>query len=237
MQDSNAKKKQKLFAVAAMVFAVLFMLLLTWLIGKPLLRFVNEPEKFRAWVDGHGVWGRFAYVGCVLLQVVLAMIPGEPFEIIAGYAFGLLEGFLLCMLGIALGSMIIFYLSRRIGPPLARLFFSEEKLQKLDFLQKSKKFRIIAFLLMLLPGTPKDLLSYVVGLTNIKVRAWLLLVTVARIPSVLTSVVGGDALGMQNYQFAILVFGGTLLISAVGLWIYNRICEKHQTKPEDENEA
>ena len=230
MRESNSGRKRKLAAVALTAFAVGFMLLLSWLIGRPLLRFVEEPEQFRNWVDRHGVWGPLTFVGCVLLQVVIAMIPGEPFEIIAGYAFGWLEGLLLTLIGIALGSVLIFFLSRRFGKPLARLFFSEEKLDRLEFLQKTKKFRLIAFLLMFLPGTPKDLLSYAVGMTTIDLKTWLLVVTIARIPSVLTSVVGGDALGMKNYWFAAIVFGATLLISLLGLGIYNRICARQQEK-------
>lgn len=64
-----------------------------------MLKFVSEPEKFRAWVDGHGIYGRLAFIGMMVLQVFIAIIPGEPLEIGAGYAFGMWEGTLLCMAG------------------------------------------------------------------------------------------------------------------------------------------
>ena len=81
-------KQQKLYGTLALVFALLIMALLSAVVGKPLLRFASEPEKFRAWVDSNGLWSRFAYIGMVIVQVVIALIPGEPFEIAAGYAFG-----------------------------------------------------------------------------------------------------------------------------------------------------
>ena len=72
---------------------------------------------------------------------------------------------------------------------------------------------------MFIPGTPKDLISYCMGLTKIRLSEWIILSTVARIPSIVTSTVGGDALGGQDYRFAILVFTITLAISLLG-WAY-----------------
>lgn len=47
--------------------------------------------------------------GMMVLQVVVAVIPGEALEIGAGYAFGAWEGLLLCLIGAAIGSAIIFF--------------------------------------------------------------------------------------------------------------------------------
>lgn len=81
--------KRTAFAVAAFLVATGG---LSLLVGGPLLRFIGDPAQFRAWVDAHGFWGRAAFVGMVFTQVVLAVLPGEPLEIAAGYgtpsAFG-----------------------------------------------------------------------------------------------------------------------------------------------------
>jgi uncharacterized membrane protein YdjX (TVP38/TMEM64 family) len=159
----------------------------------------------------------------VVLQLIIAIIPGEPLEIGAGYAFGVLEGTLLCLAGAVLGSAIVFLLVRRFGVKLVEALYSRERIMSLRFLSDRKRMKILAFLIMLIPGTPKDLLSYFMGLTDIKLPTWLLIVATARIPSVITSTMGGGALGMKNYQFAILVFAATLLLSGAGLLIYNRI--------------
>ena len=74
------------------MLTVLVMGLITWFVGKPLIRFIENPDGFRAWVDGHGIWGRVLYVGMVIFQVLVALIPGEPLEIAGGYAFGAWEG-------------------------------------------------------------------------------------------------------------------------------------------------
>ena len=83
-----------------------------------------------------------------------------------------------------------------------------------------------------LPGTPKDLLTYFVGLTDIKFSKFFFIASVARLPSVITSTVGGNALGGKEYVFAVIVFGATLLLSIAGLLIYNRICAVREGKKE-----
>ena len=81
-----------------------------------------------------------------------------------------------------------------------------------------------------LPGTPKDVLCYFVGLTDMPLGTWVLISAVARIPSIVTSTVGGNALGLEKYGFAALVFAATLAVSGLGLLIYRAICARHERR-------
>ena len=227
---NRTQRHKKLLAGTAFVLFLLLTLAVGWWIGRPMIRFVNQPELFRSWVDSHGIWGNLAFLGMMVLQIVIALIPGEPLEIGAGYAFGFWEGTLLCMLGIAIGSTLVFLLVRRFGMLLVEVFFSREKIQSLRFLHHSPRRDFLIFLVLFIPGTPKDLLSYFAGLTDISLPKWVLIATVARIPSVVTSTAGGSLVGEKNYLSALLVFAATLLISALGLWIYNRISRSKNAK-------
>ena len=217
-----------MLAGGALILALLFSGLVAWRVGVPLLRFASRPEDFRLWVDGHGLWGRLAYVGMVILQVIIALLPGEPFELAAGYAFGAVEGTALCIAASTLGSLLVFLLVRRFGIRLAEVFFPPEKLASLSFLKTDAKRNYLFFLIFMIPGTPKDLLCYFAGLTDMRITTWLLISSVGRIPAILTSTLGGDALGTKNYLFAALVFAATLLVSAAGLLIYRLICKRHK---------
>ena len=84
----------------------------------------------------------------------------------------------------------------------------------------------LIFILFFIPGTPKDLLTYVAGLTQIKLFPYILITSIAKIPSVITSTIGGDAFGEKKYLYAFIVFVLTGLISIVGLIIYNKITKK-----------
>ena len=217
------KDKDKLRAAVGIGIFVLFSAAVAWLIGKPLLQFVSEPDKFRQWVDSHGLLGPLAFLGMMVLQVFVAVIPGEPLEIGAGYAFGAVEGTILCILGAAIGSTLVFLFVRRFGVRAVEVFISREKIQSLRFLQNTRRVHLFLLVAFLLPGTPKDVLCYVAGLTTLKLGPFILISSICRLPSIVTSTIGGSALGSGQWGMAAIVFAATLVISAIGLWIYKRI--------------
>lgn len=230
MDNKKFEQHKKLIGALSVVVFIAFMALVGWYIGRPMVKLVSEPETFRAWIDSKGILGRFIFIGMVALQVIFAIIPGEPLEIGAGYAFGAIEGTLLCLVGFLLGSVIIFAFVKKFGIRFIELFFSLDKINKLRFLNSNKKLNVLAFVIFLIPGTPKDILVYFLGVTNIKPLAFFLTVTVARLPSVITSTIGGNALGMQNYIFAIVAFAVAAVISAIGFIVYNFISNHHSKK-------
>lgn len=227
-KHSLTEKQKKRIAAGAVVIFILFSAAVFWFIGRPMIRFARQPELFRSWVEARGVWGKIAYVGMVFLQVLVAIIPGEPLELCGGYAFGALWGTVLCLAGATLGSVAVFAFVRRFGQPLVEVFFPKEKLDSLRFLHSSPKRNALFWLIFTVPGTPKDMLCYFAGLTDLRWGTWLLISTVGRIPSILTSTIGGDALGVKNYQFAIIAFAVTLAISGVGVLIYRAVCRRHE---------
>ena len=212
-RERSLTDRQKKWIAGTGVFLFLVLsALVCWFAGRPLIRFVREPERFQAWVDAQGVRAPLLFVGMVVLQIVVAIIPGEPLEIAAGYAFGALEGTLLCLIGALVGRVAVFLLVRRFGVRAVEVFFPLEKVQSLRFLQNEKKLTFWVFFLFFLPGTPKDVLCYIVGLTKLPLRSWIIISTIAPIPSIITSTIGGSALGMGRYAFAAAVFGATLAI-------------------------
>ena len=214
------KKKIYLFAITV---ALIFIGAVGYLVGKPMVEFVREPERFRAWVDSSGFVSRVVFVGMVVFQLIIALIPGEPLEMGAGYAFGAWEGTILCIIGCVIGSALVFLFVRRFGVKLVEVFFPREKIRSLRFLQDSRRLNLLTFIVFFIPGTPKDLLSYFIGLTDMKLGTWLLITAVARIPSIVTSTVTGDALGLKDYQFALIAFGVTLALSLAGILVYRRL--------------
>ena len=214
------KKKIYLFAI---IVALIFIAAVGYLVGKPMIEFVREPERFRAWVDSSGFVSRVIFVGMVVFQLIIALIPGEPLEMGAGYAFGAVEGTILCIIGCVIGSALVFLFVRRFGVKLVEVFFPREKIRSLRFLQDSRRLNLLTFIVFFIPGTPKDLLSYFIGLTDMKLGTWLLITAVARIPSIVTSTVTGDALGLKDYQFALIAFGVTLALSLAGILVYRRL--------------
>ena len=227
------KQKKTVYSFAVSAF-ILVMVAVGWFIGRPMIRLAQDPEAFRLWVDSYGIWGRLLFVGIVVFQVLIAFVPGEPIELAAGYIFGVLEGSLLTMGGFLLGSWIIFVLVRRFGVKLVEVFFSKEKIREVSFLKNPKKTKVLAFVLMTIPGTPKDFLSYFAGLMPISLKEWLSIVAISRTLSLVTSTVSGAAAGNENYILSAIMFAVTALISGIGILYYRRICKQERLAESEE---
>ena len=230
------EKKKKLIKFVILSVVILALVgFLTYFVGEKILAVVSDLDKAREWANGYGVWSYLLFGLMIIVQVILAFIPGEPFEIAAGVIFGTFGGTVLCIVSSFIGSMIVFFIVRKFGMKVVKLFFKSDKLDELHFLRTSRNREILYLIIYMTPGTPKDLLSYFAGLTDIKLPVWMLICSFGRIPSVITSTIGGDFIAGNNYISAAVVFGVTLLISIAGIIIYNGIKSKNSRKEGKEN--
>lgn len=223
-------KHTKILSIAAVVIFILVMVASAVWIGLPMVRLAKDPSAFQNWVDAYGGWGYLIFIGIITIQVIVALIPGGPFELVAGYAYGTWEGCLLCMAGFLLGSLVVFLLVRKFGVKLVEVFFSKEQIAGVKFLQNPKKTRTLAFILMVIPGSPKDFLNYFAGLTSLNLWEWLLIVLVGRIPALVTTVISGSAAGEKKYLLSIIMMAITLILSGIGLWYYHRLCRQERNR-------
>ncbi|MFR2155797.1 MAG: TVP38/TMEM64 family protein [Evtepia gabavorous] len=183
--------------------------LICWQVGLPMVRLASDPENFRQWLEEKT--GRSADLWCYgVFPGPVCVHSREPLEIAGGYAFGAVWGTLVCLVAATLGSLLVFGLVRRFGTRLVEVFFPAEKLRAVRFLQSSPKRTILFLVIFMIPGTPKDLLCYFAGLTDIKFPVFLLVCSLGRLPSVVTSTVGGDALGNPGLSICRRSFSGYL---------------------------
>ncbi len=223
-------KKQKAIIIAVMAVLFIVFAAVGIAVGIPLAKYVSEPEQFRRWIKSLGYLGDGAYIILVILQVVVALIPGEPIEMLGGYAFGILRGTVLYLIGAFIGSIIVFLLVKKFGKIAAEIFFSKEKIESLKILQISPKRTLIFTVIFTVPGTPKDLLAYFAGLTDMKFSAWLIIAALGRIPSAITSTISGSVLGDGKYTALMITLAVTLVLSLAGFIVYKFIIGKNKEK-------
>ncbi len=224
--DSGYERRRKILASISIAVVLALAILATLFIGKWLTSF--SQDEFREYIQSFGFWGWLVLLGLQFLQVFIALIPGELLETAAGYAFGPWIGTAICYIGVAAASALVFALTRRFGVKLVEIFVSREKIKELRFINTEKKRDILIFILFFIPGTPKDLLTYFVGLTDIKLSTFLVISLAARLPSVVSSTFGGHMLGEGNYWGAVILYGITGAVSLLGLMIYNTILKRKQ---------
>jgi len=222
------EKRRKWLSGISLAVVALLAIGLTVFVWRWLSSF--SQEDFRDYIQSFGVLGWLVLLGIQILQVFIALIPGELVESAAGFAFGPLAGTLICYLGIAIATTAVFLLTRKIGIKLVEVFVSREKINQLRFLNTETKRNALFFLLFFIPGTPKDLFTYFAGLTDIKLGTFLAISLVARIPSVLSSTFGGHMLGEENYLGAILLYGITGLVTVLGMFLYRKILRRKNSK-------
>ena len=223
---SQYKRKRKWLAGISIAVVMLLVVCVTLFVSYWLRSF--SQEDFRAYVRSFGVLAPVVMLGLQILQVFIALIPGEIVESAAGFVLGPWLGTAVCYLGICIASTLIFMLTRRYGIRLVEVFVAREKINELRFLNTEQKRNTLIFLLFFIPGTPKDLLTYFVGLTDIRLKTFLLLSMVARIPSVITSTFGGHLLGEERYIGAVILYGITGVLSLLGMLGYNQYLKKKQ---------
>ena len=222
-------KKTRATLILSLVSAVL-LLLTVW--GIWLMReYLADPETVREAIGEHYVLGALALILICAVQVMVALIPSEVVEIAAGYVFGAWGGALLCLAGIVLGSCLTILLVRRFGAGLVYAFYPKEKINALPILNDPPKRNLLTFILFVIPGTPKDLFTYAIGLTDMRVTLYILLTTAARFPSVILSTISGNAVGDQKYGKALIFIIVTAAVSGIGLLIYRSFCKKRSTPP------
>ena len=213
------------------IFIVLFVLLTCALgiIFWPFIKKLQNPEYreiFTTWVEGLGIWGALILLGIQVLQIVVAVIPGGPIELIAGAAYGPWGGLLILELGCAIATMTVFFLVRKFGLPLITRFFGADAINTWGFLKDEKKTSMVTFILFLIPGTPKDTLSYLAPLSRLTLVQFTLISILARFPGMVISVVMGNAAIKGKWLLLVLLFGLTAIIGIVGIQFRDKVIRR-----------
>lgn len=231
----NRKNKVKIFKITLGILVVAILIgLITYLL--PVMKNLSTVEgqvAFKEKVENSGIIGMLLLFGLQLAQIFLIIVPGEPIEILAGMCYGGLWGTIFIMISACIISTIIFLLVRKYGRKFVYHFCDEEKIAKIEnnkLFQNPKKIELIMFILFLVPGTPKDLLVYVAGLLPINPIRFIVISTIARIPSVITSTLAGTNLASGDWKMSILLYLAILVIVAIVIFIINKFDKSKTTK-------
>lgn len=219
----STNKQERMQQIGVIITSSIFILgfIVCYLkFGSELLSFVSDADRFKAWLDSYGNLGKIVFISVRALQTVVKIIPAEPLEIGSGYAFGIWGGLFCCMIGTEIGSFVIVTITKLFGMKAVNLFVSEEKINSLGFLQNKEKLTTSLFIIYLIPGTPKDVITYLIGVTDYNIWKFLILTGFARIPSIITSTICGSLLGEKNYWLSAGVFIGTAILGIIGVKLY-----------------
>jgi len=230
------KNKLLLTAKAIAVTAVIALLVLVIIKLWPFVISLTTDEgreAFGEFIDSLGAFGIIAMLLLQTVQIIVAVIPGEPIEILFGMMYGTFGGLLLALFGVAAGQILVFLFIRRFGINFARKFVDVDKFSNLKFLKDPARRESLIFLLFFIPGTPKDILTYFAPFTGIALPRFMIISILARIPSVISSTWAGATLSEGSFVKTAVIFAVTGAVGICGI-ILNNMITKHQNKSTNE---
>lgn len=179
--------------------------------------FANREQVVEE-IRGAGAWGPAVLIALVVGQTIVAPIPGQVLNFVAGYVYGPWAGILYSWLGMVIGIGIAMLIGRYAGRPVVERLVSPGVLAKMDQLAAGKG--ILFFLLMfIIPGLPDDVLCFVVGMTRLPLKIMWPMAAVARIPGLLVAVIlGASAEDIPLPVWIALSAAG--LVGLVFIWRY-----------------
>lgn len=132
------------------------------------------------------------YIGLQALQIIISILPGQAFQLAAGYLYKFLFGLTFSLAGAALGTTISFYIAKILGRDAVHIFFGREKTSYYLEQLNSRKAYTLVFVLYLIPGLPKDVVSYIAGVSEMRFKPFLLLSLTGRLPGMCGCLLIGD---------------------------------------------
>ena len=163
-----------------------------------MVQYLTDKHRLLAVIKEHPGDAALIFIGLQVLQVVAAPVPGEVTGFVGGLFFGPFWGVLYSTIGLALGSWLAFVLARFAGRPLVETFVNQETIKRYDYVMKHKGM-FLAFLMFLIPGFPKDLLCYLLGLGHMRQRDFLIVSTFGRLLGTMLLTLGGTFFRDQRY--------------------------------------
>lgn len=211
-----------------------FALLLLIVAGIPLYVYFCHPEvieymssldNINALFEEYKGYSILIYITAQILQIIICVIPGQMLQFAAGYAFGFWLGLLFSLIGAAVGAVISYYLAKLLGQGLLYLIFDEIQME--NFIEKlnSKKAIIAVLVIYLIPGLPKDTCSYAAGISNMKLKPFLVVSLIGRTPAMAGSLLIGNQVGAGSYTLAIIIAAAAVILCVLGVIFRTKITE------------
>ena len=232
MKIDTKDKVRKRIKIASTIFK--FALLLIIIVGIPLYIYfchhevidqVSSIENVQALLDEYKGYSILVYILAQIVQIIICIIPGQWLQFAAGYAFGFWLGLLFSLIGATIGAFVSYYLAKLLGQGILYLLFDEDQMN--HFIEKlnSKKAIVAVFVIYLIPGLPKDACSYAAGISNMKLKAFLIVSLIGRTPAMAGSLLIGNQVGIGSYTAAIIIGVAAVILCITGVIFRNKITD------------
>ena len=205
-------------ALSVLTLLVLFLFIYNY--KDDLLNFMQllkHTDEVSIYIKSFGPLAGIIFILLQVLQVVIFFIPGEFIQAAGGYAFGTWIGTLYSIIGISLGSSILFFATRRFGHNFVEKVLPKKVKKSFKKIFNSKRINLIVFLVYLIPGFPKDSLAFLAGVSKIDFRSFIIYSTLGRLPALFLSSYYGANIASGKKFIIIMLSVVFILVIGVGI--------------------
>jgi uncharacterized membrane protein YdjX (TVP38/TMEM64 family) len=186
-------------------------------------------------------WGAAAPVMSILLMILQAVIAPLPAFLITasnGLVFGVYWGTVISWVGAMLGAFVSFMISRLFFESFAKRLLGEKKSKRyLDRMSSKYGFKVV-LIARLLPFISFDLISYVAGLSTIKIRSFLLATGIGMLPAtVVYTVVGYEMENLKKYSEGLFTFSIVAVLALILIWTIQKILKRSKNPSVTKNDG
>ena len=230
--------RERLALVTFILVAALVLVIWLVMTDAPIIRFVIRLYRDKHFLkDTVAAWGWMAplvFVTIQALQVIISPIPGEITGPVGGALFGTLWGLIYSTVGLTIGTLVCFGVGRRWGEPLVRPWLSEHHWNRMSFIIEAEG-AIICFILYLVPGFPKDIISYLFGISPMPFWLFAAVSTIGRVPGTWISSYFGAHVAEHQYIYAVAFLAAVLAVCLPLYYYRERIVRRFHRKKLDGN--
>lgn len=131
-------------------------------------------SQFANWVKARGAMGRAGFVLLMIIACTTSVIPASLIAMLSGGLFGVVGGTILSSLGLSIGALLAFVLSRYfLRSTFQSWVASHISLAELDRQLANKGWSAVG-ILRLSPVAPFAITSYAFGLSSVKLRDYII---------------------------------------------------------------
>jgi len=217
--------KKKYFIYPAILIALI---ILFWIIYSNFYSVFSDVKNMREFVLNFGALAPIVFIFLHILQILIAPIPGQVVGFAGGYIFGIWLGTLYSIIGTVLGTLVVIFLAKKLGKPFVLKMVKEEDYNKFNKFCEEKGLPFL-FLIYLLPFFPDDILSFVIGLSKIKVKKIIPIVILGRLPGMFGLSLLGAGVASSNAKIAVIIVAGLVIISGI-IYLFKNKLEKIMEK-------
>lgn len=218
----NKVTLRALLRLGLLAVLIAFLVFLSYELG--IIEFFLNEEKLKKFINSLGPLGFIGFILIQAFQVVAAPIPGEVTGLLGGYLYGTVGGAILSTIGLTLGSVVAFILGRIFGKPFVERVVDPTVLSKFDYLLHHKG-AFLVFFLFLIPGFPKDYLSYFLGLSRLSVVEFTVIAGVGRLLGTILLSLGGSYLRHHEYEKFFSLAGIAIVVMMI-VWMFKDKMER-----------